>query len=138
MPATSINFVAILAAAVAYTILGAIWYSPFVFGKTWMKLIGKTKEQVEKDFTPMNYLWALVTSFLASYGIARILFWMGYAGCVTGLKVGLVVGVCFALGSMWVTDAFEARPKALTIVNALFHLVGMILAGSIIGSWGEW
>jgi len=132
----TVNFLAVLVACVAYTVLGALWYSPVLFGNIWMKLIGKTKEQVTADFTPLNYLWALVTSFLAAYGIARILAWAGGATVSGGIKAGIVAGICFGFATMWVNDAFEARPKALTIINALFHLIGMVIAGIIIGAWG--
>ncbi len=35
-----INYVAVAAAAVGAFVLGALWYSPLLFGKEWMKLRG--------------------------------------------------------------------------------------------------
>lgn len=129
------NYLAILVAALAYMLIGAIWYSPILFGKAWMKGIGKTKEQVAADFSPLNYAWALITAFVASYAIARILFWTGGGGWRDGLVLGLLVGVCIAGASLWVNDTFEARPRTLTIINLLFHIVGLSVAGVIIGLW---
>ena len=51
MESMAINYWAVLVAAVAYMILGAIWYSPILFGSAWMRLIGKTKEQAMADFS---------------------------------------------------------------------------------------
>jgi len=46
-----INFLSILIAAVAYMVLGALWYSPILFGDAWTKGIGKTKAQIAAGFS---------------------------------------------------------------------------------------
>ena len=38
MPTVDINYLAVLIAALASYVLGALWYSPVLFGKLWMKL----------------------------------------------------------------------------------------------------
>jgi hypothetical protein len=130
-----INYLAVLISAIAYMVIGAVWYSPVLFGNAWMKAIGKTKEQIQADFSPLNYLWGIITAFIASYGIARIMLWSGVTGIGNGIKIALVVGICFALATMWVNDSFEKRPKALTLINVFYHLVGFVVAGIIIGTW---
>lgn len=129
------NYLAILIAAVAYFVLGALWYSPVLFGGAWLKGTGKTKEQVAADHSPMNYVMALVTSFVSSYGIARILFWMHQGSITAGMRIGLFVGVCFTLMAFFMNDAFENRPKSLTLINGVYHLIGCIVAGIIIGAF---
>lgn len=131
----NVNFLSVIIAAVAYMILGALWYSPALFGNAWMKGIGKTKEQVAADFSPINYFWALCTSFLASYGIARIMVWSNRGEISDGIMIGALAGVCFVLATMGINDIFESRPKGLTIINALYHIVGFIIAGVIIGAF---
>lgn len=135
MEPVSMNYLAILVAAVAYMALGALWFSPVLFGKAWLKGTGKTKEQVMADHSPMNYLIGIVTAFISSYGIARIMYWTNMSEIVDGVKVGLFVGVCFALMAILVNDAFEARPKFLSFINGLYHICGMIIAGVIIGAF---
>jgi hypothetical protein len=130
-----INYLAVLISAIAYMIIGAVWYSPVLFGNAWMKAIGKTKEQVQADFSPFNYLWGIITAFIAFYGIARIMLWSGVTGIGNGIKIALVVGVCFVLTTMWVNDSFEKRPKGLTLINVFYHLLGFVVAGIIIGAW---
>ena len=131
----SMNYLAIVVAAVVYTALGALWYSPALFGNAWMKYIGKTKEQVSADFSFLSILWGLVMAFIASYGIARIMTWTGEVSAGKGIMVGLLTGVCFMLTTFWVNDSFEHRPPNLTIMNILYHLVGFVIVGIIIGLW---
>jgi hypothetical protein len=135
MEPVAINYLAVIASAVAYLVLGALWYSPVLFGSAWMKGIGKTREQVTADASPLNYLFALITSFIAAYGIARIMVWSGGNSIADGITTAIVVGVCFVLTAMWVNDTFEKRPRGLTLINILYHLVGLVIAGIIIGTW---
>lgn len=135
MEPSGINYLAVVVAAIAYMALGALWYSPTLFGNAWMRAIGKTKEQLAADFSPMNYLWALITSFLASYGIARIMLWTGGQGIGDAVKIAIVAGICFVLATMSVNDIFESRPKGLILINVLYHIAGFIIVGIIIGAW---
>lgn len=135
MEATGINYPAVLVAAAAYWLLGALWFSPALFFKPWLKGMGKTQEQIKKSFSPLFYLWALVAAFLASYGIARVCDWSGANGADDGALVGLLAGVCFVLPVVIITDVFEHRPKSLSLINLFYHVVGLIIAGIIIGAW---
>ena len=135
MMSSGINYWAVLVAGVAYMALGAIWYAPPIFGNTWLKGIGKTKEQIASSSSAMNYIWALIASFVAAYGIARIMVWTGGSSITDGLKVAFVAGICFVLTSFSVNDCFEHRPKGLTIGNILYHVIGLLIAGVIIGAW---
>ena len=130
-----LNYLAVVAAAVAYMILGALWYSPLLFGAVWMKGIGKTKEQITADFSPVNYIIALIFSFLAAYGIARFMLWTGGDSIADAIKIAVLAGVAFVLATMGVNDVFESRPKGLTFINILYHLIGFVVIGVIIGAW---
>ena len=131
----SVNFLSIIVAAVAYMALGALWYSPVLFGSAWMKGIGKTREQVAAGASPMNYIMALILSFIAAYGIARIMVWTNRDSISDGIVIGLLAGVCFAWSVVGVHDVFENRPKGLTFINALYHIVGFMIIGIIVGAW---
>jgi hypothetical protein len=135
MPTHSINFLAVLVAAVAYMALGAIWYSPILFSKAWMKAIGKSKEEITKGHSAISYVWAIVTAFVASYGIARLMLWTGRDTISDGILIGLLAGVCFVMTAFWVNDVFEQRKCALPLINGLYHVVGLIVAGVIIGAF---
>ncbi len=131
----SVNFLSIIVAAVAYMTLGALWYSPMLFGNAWMKGIGKTREQVTAGASPVNYVLGLIFSFIAAYGIARIMIWTNRGSISDGIVIGLLAGVCFVLATMGVNDAFEKRPCSLTAINVLYHIVGFIVIGVIVGAW---
>jgi hypothetical protein len=41
MPSVDINWIAVIVAAVVNMVVGALWYSPQLFGKQWAKVLGK-------------------------------------------------------------------------------------------------
>ena len=41
-----INIWAVLVSIVAMMVIGALWYSPVLFGNTWLRLIGKKPEEI--------------------------------------------------------------------------------------------
>jgi hypothetical protein len=135
MEQIGINYLAVVVAAIAYMVLGALWYSPILFGTAWMKGIGKTREQVNADFSPVNYIIALIFAFIASYGIARFMIWAGGDSIADGIKVAVLAGVAFVLATMGMNDVFEKRPSGLTVINILYHLIAFLIVGIIIGAW---
>ena len=135
MEPIGINYLSVLVAGVAYMVLGAIWYSSAIFGKAWMKGIGKTKEQVTKNFSVISYIWTLIASFVLAYGVARIMLWHGTTSIGGGVLVGVLVGVCFVLTTFSINDSFERRPLGLTIGNILYHMIGLAIVGIIIAAW---
>ena len=69
METVGVNYLAILVAGAAYTVLGAIWYSAALFGNAWLAGIGKSKEQANADFTPWKIVGAFIGSLISAYGI---------------------------------------------------------------------
>jgi hypothetical protein len=130
-----VNYLAVLVAAAAYWILGALWYSGGLFGEAWMRGIGKSEEQVKADFSPLNLLWVFVLAFITAYGIARVMTWVGEASVQIGLEIGLLAGVSFAFATLATHDVMESRSRALTAINALYTIIGFLLMGLIVGAW---
>ncbi len=135
MPILEMNYLAILVGAIASVVIGAIWYLPAMFGNAWMVAIGKTKEEVERDFTPSKIVWAVVFGFIISYAIARLIVWTGKNTPLGGLEVGLLASIGFVMGTIAVNHVFEGRPAKLTFIYALHHLVEFLVIGLILGAW---
>lgn|SRR5690606_12170341 len=128
----AISFVAVIVSGIAICILGSIWYSPKVFWNTWQTLKGLKQEDLPSMGSVMtgSIIMAIVNSFL----LAIIAGWANVDGWVDGLSVGLVVGLLIAGTSA--TNAFYERMKVkLYLITAGFHVISMIVAGIIIGSF---
>ncbi len=130
-----VNYLAVLVAAVAYWVLGAVWYSPPLFARQWAAGVGITLPQPGQR--PPVVLF--VTTFIAFFVVALAMaFLAGAGGAATlsqGLLLGLITGVGFVVTVLLVTHAYEQRPASVWLINAGYHLVGFVLTAVIVSVW---
>ncbi len=60
----SINFIAVLVAALVPTIVGFLWYNPKLFGNAWMKAADMTEEKIKGGNMPVIFGVSFLLSFL--------------------------------------------------------------------------
>lgn len=77
-----------------------------------------------------SILMAIVNSFL----LAIIAGWVNIEGLIDGLWLGLVVGLIIA-GTSATNAMYEGMKLKLYMITAGFHVISMIIAGIIIGSF---
>lgn len=105
-----INYVLIIGATIAQFILGAVWYSPLMFGKWWMQIMGHTgmgKEEIkklQKEMAPFYALQLFLTLFttfsfatfmiyvadMMSYSAYHVGFWI-WIGFIAPVQIGTVI-----------------------------------------------
>ncbi len=135
---TDVNWLAVLVAALAYFVIGAVWYAPPVFGAMWMAAGGMTREQTEGGPPAAIFAVPLVGSVLAALAIGMLAVASGTDTLSEGIVLGFIVAIGFALAISLVTATFEStKPKPMLwgAVNAGYHIVGTVVAGAIIGAW---
>lgn len=132
-----INYWAVLSAAALYYASGTLWYSPFMFGKQWMQLVGMTPEMIEsnKKNAWKAYLTALIASLLMSYGVARLVDYMHVTSFSGGIQMGFWSWVVFVITTMAINNAFSTRPVKLLLIDGGYHLYGLLLMGVINTVW---
>ncbi|MFH1679053.1 MAG: DUF1761 domain-containing protein [Candidatus Eisenbacteria bacterium] len=135
MAPVSMNYLAVLVGAIVSVVIGAVWYMPGLFGNAWMQAIGKTKEEVQRDFGPSKILWAFICGFFISYALARFVYWSGMNTPGGGMLVGLLAGIGLVGAALLVNDIFEGRPRKLFYIHWLHHLVEFAVIGAILGAW---
>ena len=133
-----LNWPAIAVAALAYFILGALWYSKVLFAKRW---IADLKIDVNnpdaKKGMGMMFGGSLVLMFVQSLAIAILAerLQIHGAGWISGLKLGAFTGCCFCAATIGVNYLYEKKPMSLFLINAGYAIAGNIIAGIIICSW---
>ena len=70
-----INYFSLVLAGVASMIVGFIWYSPMLFGNSWMKLSGYTADSLKKAQKEMGkwYGISFVLSLISAYVLSHIM-----------------------------------------------------------------
>jgi hypothetical protein len=134
-----INFVAILAAAVAAWLAGAVWYG--ILGKQWVAALGWTDGALMgPDGRRRMPVGPMVLSFIASLIMAFMLSGlMGHLGAPTvrsGIISGALVWVGFVITSIAVNNAFQRRKAMLTVIDGGHWLLALIVQGAVLGLLG--
>jgi len=130
IPFDQVNLLAVLVASIATMAAGAFWYSPSGFGKTWMKLTGKTNADKKGEKEAM--VQAFVTTFVSVYVIALLLEITSPAGMKEGLTLGFLLWLGLVLPGELEYVIWEKRPVGLCKLNAGHKLVGLLVAIAVL------
>lgn len=135
MTLEGINWLAVVVAGAIYFALGALWYSPLLFAKIFMKYRGMTNEEMRQSGQPTDYLLALISDLVAALGMAVFIKLANASTLADGLAVGIVVAVVFACTSSLKYTIFSGPHKALWLIYSGYQLVGFAIMGVILALW---
>lgn len=124
------NIWAVLLAAVSSFLLGGLWYSPALFGKTWSSENGGEKQagHPAKVFG-ISFLFSLVAAFAFAS-------WLGAAPPLNvSLKAGVSVGFCFVAASFGINYQFAQRSFKLWLIDGGYHTAQFLIFGLVLGLW---
>jgi hypothetical protein len=135
----SINYLAVLAAVVASMVIGFVYYHPAVLGRTWMKLVGHSKDTEASVQSPLVYPVVILASFLTAWALAGATFlaYEFYQGSflVSALVTGWILWLTFTVARMLVHDLFDTRSLKITALSALNEFLIITAMAVIIGVW---
>ena len=134
MRAGGINWLAVIAAAVAIYLIGFVIYGLLVPPEWWMAASGITQEEMEQVGTsrmPFSVVMPLMTAIFFA-----VLFKLGQvADLGTGVKWAVVVALASAIPTLLYGWVYGTGPFDATLVDVGHLLLGHIAAGAIIGRW---
>jgi len=132
-----INYVAILAAAVAAWLAGAVWYG--ILGKQWLAALGWTEADMmgpdgkrRMPFGPMilSFVAALVMAFMLNGIMAHV----GPFTVRSGIISAGLIWVGFVITSIAVNNAFQRRKVMLTMIDGGHWLLALVVQGAVLGA----
>jgi len=128
----SINYFAVLVAALSAFIIGGLWYS-VLFEKAWMKENGFDQEKLKKGNMGMIFGGSFIFSLIISFVL--VLFLGPERDAVFGTMAGLMAGLLWVAAAMGITYLFERKSLKLFLINAGYHVVTFTIMGLILGAW---
>src|SRR5882762_10166241 len=130
-----INPWGVLVASVATMVIGFLWYSPLLFARPWMILMGydpndKAKlAEMQKSAGPM-YGMSLVASLLSAAVLGKIIAIATVNTAVYGMKIGLAVWLGFVTTVQLTNALFSKQPVKLYAINTGYQLVCYLVMGA--------
>ena len=131
-----VNYLAVLVSGIVIFLLGGLWYSPLLFAKPWVRLMGKTEEELKSAAGgPLPYILAFFCGLLTALVLAMVLNHFRPLNATRGALVGVLCWLGFAAPSSFGTAVFSGTPRALWLINTLYNLVAFVVAGLILAVW---
>jgi hypothetical protein len=135
---SDISWLGVVAGAVGYFLVGAVWYTPALFGKPWMRSIGW---EPAPDYKPNPAIYAapLVTSLVTALALAMLAAATATDTAGEGLCLGIVTGALLVGPVLMVTAIFDPKkPEPWTWfgITAAYHLVGILVASVAVAVLG--
>jgi hypothetical protein len=128
------NYVAVFVAALAYWLLGAVWFA-VLFSKPWMALEHITPEQASGMNPIAPYIISFLLNLVIAFVLAQLCAWRNANTAARGAALGILIWIGFLGPITYTTYMYEMRPKQLFAINEFFALVGLCLMGAILGAW---
>ncbi len=133
MPTVSINVAAVVVAALINMAIGALWYSPLLFAKPWMKAVGKKAEELGKP-SPA-YLVSLLGALLEAYVVAHFVSYALAMNMLDGARVGLWLAVGVVLPVVGAIAMFEGKGLRWLLITIGYQGLALMAMGAILASW---
>lgn len=127
-----VNWLAVLAAALASFVLGGIWYSA-LFSKAWQAAAGLSDAQVAGGNKALMFGAAFALGLIESAVFA--LFLGPNPAPMLGVGAGFAAGLCWVAAGLGLTYLFERRSLKLFLINGGYATLQFTAIGAILGFW---
>jgi hypothetical protein len=123
-----INHLAVIIAAIAYFVWGAVWYT--LLGHQWQMLSG-----VSGAASPTTYVVSFLMGWVLSYVAAIALADSDQPNMVKhGISFGLFFGVGIWATNLLTVSLYEKKPLGLWAIDAVYVIIGLAIIGAIVGA----
>ncbi len=132
------NHLAILACFLLLIVLGFLWYGS-LFGERWMSMVGLDMATVEAN-PPGASVWITntISTIVAIYALAWFFVQLKVETALKGAIIGLLIAFAFNMLPTMTGNMFAGNPYGLAWITGGFEMVGMTLAGLILGAWRKY
>jgi hypothetical protein len=135
-----VNLWSVLVAAVATLVVGFLWYSPLLFAKPWMVLMGydpndKARMEAMRKSAGKAYAISFVASLIAAFVLAKIIEVTTVNTALYGMKIGFSVWLGFVTTVQLTAKLFGNQPTKLYLINTGYQLVCYLVMGAILAVW---
>jgi hypothetical protein len=129
-----INWLAVILAAIAAFLVGAVWYSPLLFAKAWQREVGLSDAALATGNMARTMGGAFALTFVSTLVFHMFLGPSPAIGFAMG--AGLAAGLCWVAFAKGVDYLFERRSLKLFLINGGHHAVAYTVMGLVLALLG--
>jgi Protein of unknown function (DUF1761) len=131
-----VNYWAVAVAAVIFFVIGAVWYSPMLFGNAYMRLRGINPDAMTDSNIPIGEIVGeFVRGLVVAYVLARLLVLLGVNNWLGAAQLGIWLWIGFPAMVLMSSVIHENVPWQLAAIHAGDWLVKILLMAVILDVW---
>ena len=133
----TIHWLPVIVSAVAVFAIGALWYSPMLFGKAWVRAHGHTPERIAAMRATMGraYGVSFVCYVVMAAAMAILIRRMDVIYVRGGVKLGALIGLGFVATVGLTSNMFSDKKLAAWLIDAGYQIVYLMVMGAILVAW---
>ena len=134
MRAGGLNWLAVLAAAIAIYAIGFVIYGLLIPAESWMAMEGVSEAEMAA-VGESRMIFSVVMPLMTAIFMAILFKWGQVAGVSKGAQWAMVVALASAIPALLYGWVYGIGPIDLTLVDSGHLLLGHVAAGAILGGW---
>ena len=135
---STLNYLAIIVSALVSFGIGALWYSPVLFSKTWQKEVGLSDEDLASENMVKTFGGSLICMLIMTFALAISIKEYSIYNPITwqiGALKGLFYGGTFALTSMGINYLYQHKKLKLFLIDGGYQVLFLVISGIILALW---
>jgi len=135
---TTLSFWPIIVASIVAFGIGALWYSPILFGREWMALTKLDDADLARKRARgmwKYYLTQLIATIVMFGVLAFVIADTSARTALDGAFVGFLGWLGFTLTEAVGALMWDKKPFKLAMIQVVGTLVNLVVGGAIIGAW---
>lgn len=129
------NILPVIVSALVASAIGAAWYSPLLFGRSWMRLAGIVPDSSRRPSLAPLVAGSVVLWLIAAYVLGHVLAAMAALVAAQGAEGGFWMWLGFVVPFGMMKVLYERRPLRLFLIDAGYFLVALLAMGAILAAW---
>ena len=133
MRAGGIHWLAVIAAGVAFYVLGFFIYGVLIGEDQIAATMGTDPVASEAEHARMPF--GVLMPLAPAVFMALIFKWGQVANAVTGVRWGAVIALASAVPGLWYGWVYGGYPADMAMIDTAHLLLGHMVVGAILGGW---
>jgi len=129
-----LNHWAILVSALFLWFLGALWYSPVLFAKPWVEIVGRKMGEKPKGVVK-GMIGSFIGDLLLALALNHFIVWSGATTIEWGAIIGFITWLGFFAAVNYPQSVYEGRPFKYFLINNGYWLIGLLAVGVLLAVW---
>lgn len=125
---------AILVSALLLWFLGALWYSPVLFAKPWIEIVGRKMGEKPKGVVK-GMIGSFIGDLLLALVLSHLIVWADASTLGWGAVVGFIAWLGFFAAPNYPQSIYEGRPFKYFLINNGYWLIGLLAVGALLAVW---